>query len=52
MIAGILTNDKGEVVDGEGKSLTQSPYNPPQEILDLFSRVQKDYLANWAFMFR
>jgi len=52
MIAGILTNDKGEVVDGEGKSLTQSPYNPPQEILDLFSRVQKDYLANWALQNR
>lgn len=43
MIAGVVTNDKGEPVDGNGKSLSVSPYSPGKEVTELFARVQDDY---------
>ncbi len=52
MIAGVVTSESGEPVDGEGKSLAQSAYNPPEEILKLFAQVQKDYLNNWGLQNR
>ncbi len=52
MIAGVVTNEQGEPVDGEGKALTVSPYNPPEEILKLFAQVQKDYLSNYGLQNR
>lgn len=33
----------GKPVDGNGRSLTKSTYNPPHSVVELFSRVQKDY---------
>ena len=52
MISGIVTNEEGNPVDSKGKSLTESPYNPPQEIKDLFAQVQADYLNNWSLQNR
>lgn len=52
MIATIVTNDKGEPIDGNGKSLTVSPYQPSEEIKKLFARVQVDYQIAWSLQNR
>lgn len=36
----------------DGKSLSESSYQPPEEILKLFAQVQGDFLANWALQNR
>lgn len=52
MIAQIVTDAKGNPVDGNGKKLSISSYNPPEEIKKLFARVQKDYSIAWRLQHR
>jgi len=52
MISNIVTNDKGEPVDGNGKKLSVSTYNPSEEIKKLFARVQTDYQMAWRLQHR
>ena len=51
MIAGTITLEDGKPLLN-GETLSESPYNPPQEIKDLFAQVQKDYLNNWSLQNR
>lgn len=44
MIASTVTNDKdGEPMDELGNKLAKSAYQPSQEVMELYARVQKDY---------
>lgn len=43
MIANVVTGEDGKPVDGNGKALSPSPYQPSPEIMTLFARVQQDY---------
>lgn len=52
MIAGIVTDKDGKPVDGNGKSLEQSKYNPPKEVMDLFAQVQNDYTVAYNLQHR
>lgn len=53
MIGLIITDPKtGEPLDGNGKVLAKSAYNPPDEIKKLFARVQNDYQVSWALQNR
>ena len=53
MIANIVTDPKtGEPLDGNGKKLAVSSYNPPEEIKKLFARVQQDYSIAWRLQHR
>ena len=51
MINGNITLDDG-VPKLDGKTISQSPYQPSDEILKLFAQVQGDYIANWALQNR
>lgn len=51
MIAGNITTEEG-IPKLDGKQIAQSPYQPSDEILKLFTQVQTDYLANWALQNR
>lgn len=52
MIAGVVTGENGEpLADGSNK-LTQSAYQPPEEIKRLFYRVQQDYEVAWRLQHR
>lgn len=52
MIGAIVTDKKGNPVDGNGKKLLVSAYNPPQEIKKLFAQVQRDYQVAWNLQHR
>lgn len=52
MISGIVTGEDGIPVDGNGKALTQSAYSPSNEILELFQRVQDDYIVAYGLQHR
>lgn len=53
MIANIVTDEKtGEPLDGNGKKLTVSAYNPPEEVKKLFAQVQQDYQIAWRLQHR
>jgi len=53
MIANIVTDPKtGEPIDGNGNKLSQSSYNPPEEIKKLFAQVQTDYSTAWRLQHR
>jgi len=52
MIANIVTNDEGEPLDNGGNKLSESSYNPPEEIKKLFARVQTDYQTAWMLQHR
>lgn len=52
MIANIITNDKGEPIDSGGNKLSESSYNPPEEIKKLFAQVQTDYALAWRLQHR
>lgn len=51
MIAGNITNEEG-IPKLDGKALAESSYQPPEEVLKLFTQVQTDYLNNWALQNR
>ncbi len=52
MIGKIVTNDKGEPVDGNGNKLTVSSYNPSDEVKKLLMQVQTDYQNGWILQHR
>lgn len=52
MIAQIVTDKDGIPVDGNGKKLSVSAYNPPEEIKKLFAQVQTDYSVAWRLQHR
>lgn len=53
MIANTPILDKtGKPVDGNGKKLSVSQYQPPEEIKKLFGRVQTDYQLAWRLQHR
>lgn len=52
MIGKIVTSADGKPIDGNGKALTESSYNPPEEVKKLFARVQSDYQTAWSLQNR
>jgi len=52
MIANIVTDKDGNPVDGNGNKLSESTYNPPEEVKKLFAQVQTDYSTAWRLQHR
>ncbi len=52
MVGGVVSDTNGIPLDASGKALTQSAYNPPDEIKRLFARVQSDYQVAWSLQNR
>ncbi len=52
MIGLIVTGEDGVPLDGNGKALAESAYNPPDEVKKLFARVQTDYQVAWSLQNR
>jgi hypothetical protein len=52
MIANIVMDESGNPVDGNGTKLSESSYNPPEEIKKLFAQVQTDYSTAWRLQHR
>jgi len=52
LIGKIVTGKDGEPLDGNGKALSVSAYNPPEAIKTLFSRIQADYQTAWGLQNR
>lgn len=52
MIANIVTGEDGKPVDGTGKKLSPSSYNPSEDVKKLFARVQQDYQIAWNLQHR
>lgn len=52
MIANIITDEEGNPIDGNGVKLSQSSYQPKEEIKKLFARVQTDYSVAWRLQHR
>jgi hypothetical protein len=53
MIAGVVTDTKnGAPVEFNGKQLSQSAYNPSEDVMELFSRVQDDYTVAYNLQHR
>lgn len=52
MIAHNITNSDTGKPMLDGKNLAQSPYQPKDEIMKLFTQVQTDYLANYSLQNR
>lgn len=53
MIAGVVVDEKtGQPVDGNGQALSPSPYQPVKDVMELFSRVQNDYVQAYALQNR
>lgn len=53
MIGQTVTSDKdGAPLDANGKKLSESSYSPPEEVVKLFARVQKDYEVAWRLQHR
>lgn len=52
MIANVVTDKDGNPVDGQGTKLSESTWNPPEEIKKLFSQVQTDYQNAWRLQHR
>jgi len=52
MIGTIVTDNEGNPIDGQGKKLSPSAYNPPDEVKKLFAKVQQDYMTAYALQHR
>lgn len=52
MIANIVTGKDGNPLDGNGKALSPSPYQPSAEVKTLFARVQQDYQVAYTLQHR
>lgn len=52
MIGSIVTDKDGIPLDGNGKALEVSAYNPSDEIKTLFTRCQRDYQVAWSLQNR
>lgn len=53
MLGQIVTDPKtGLPIDGNGKSVSKSAYQPPKPLMDLFARCQIDYGIAWQLQHR
>lgn len=52
MIGNVVTDTDGDPIDGNGKKLALSAYNPSDDIKKLFARVQADYQTAWTLQHR
>ena len=53
MIGNIILDHKtGEPLDQNGNRLSPSSYQPPKQVIDLWTRVQRDYQIAWALQHR
>lgn len=52
MVGQVVTDDKGNPVDGNGNKLSASAYKPNKEVLDLFAKVQTDYQVAYTLQHR
>lgn len=52
MIAGIVTDKQGNPVDGNGKQLSPSGYQPDGDVMKLFAQVQNDYQVAYNLQHR
>lgn len=52
MVGQVVTDDKGNPVDGNGQQLSKSAYQPSKEVMDLFARVQLDYQTGYMLQNR
>lgn len=52
MIGAIVTDDKGNPIDGNGQALSASPYQPSNEIKTLFARCMRDYQVAYTLQHR
>lgn len=53
MIGQVITSDKdGNPLDHNGNKLSLSEYQPPAQVLDLFTKVMQDYQTAWRLQFR
>lgn len=52
MIGGVVTGADGKPVDGNGRSLSPSMYQPSNDVKDLMMRVQSDYLRAYNLQHR
>lgn len=52
MIGQVVTTKDGNPVDGNGKALSKSTYNPPEQVKELFARVQTDYQTAYMLQHR
>lgn len=52
MIANVVVGEDGIPLDGNGTKLSESTYNPPEDIKKLFARVQTDYQQAWRLQHR
>lgn len=53
MIASIVTDPKtGVPMDGNGKAISPSVYQPPAEVMKLFARCQQDYQTAYGLQHR
>lgn len=52
MISGIVTGKDGLPVDGNGKKLSESAYQPTGDVIKLFTQVQNDYTVAYSLQHR
>lgn len=52
MIGNVLTDKDGYPLDSKGNKLSESAYNPSEEIKTLFARVMTDYQTAWVLQHR
>lgn len=52
MVGQVVTDKDGAPLDGSGKALAVSSYNPPDDVKKLFARVQTDYQVAWSLQNR
>lgn len=53
MVGQTITDPKtGEILDNSGGKLSKSAYQPPDEVLKLFAKVQTDYQVAWSLQHR
>ncbi len=52
MIANVVTDADGDPIDGNGTKLSNSSYQPTEEIKKLFAQVQTDYQLAWRLQHR
>lgn len=48
MVGNVVLDKDGVPVSGNGNKLTQSAYNPPAKVKEVFARVQKDFQTAYA----
>lgn len=52
MIGQIITGADGVPLDSSSNKLTESSYNPPEEVKKLFAKVQQDFQVAWSLQHR